>query len=165
MNKIITFLIALLLTIPSFAQSEKKDDKSSQKDQILAAKVAYFVTEIGLTPEEAQAFWPIYNKCWDDAQKAHKDTRKSLKEIKALNEKGGFSDSEMKKLIDKYIGSYMYEGKIQEMYLGEFYKILPVEKVARIYIAEDGFRKKLTEMWKEQSQKKPNTEVQNDSSK
>lgn len=155
MNKIITFLLALILTIPSFAQGEKKDDKTSHKEQIMAAKIAYFTSEIGLTPEEAQVFWPIYNKCWEDVQNAYKETRKSLKAIKELDRKGNYSESEMKKLINKYIDCFTEEGKLQDVYLNEFYKILPTEKVAKLYIAEDGFRRKLTEMWKEKNQDRP----------
>lgn len=160
MKRPVIIILALLLSIPSFAQEARKDEKTSQKEQIMAAKVAYFTTEIGLTPEEAQTFWPVYNKCWDDSQKAHKATKQSLKSIKELDEKGKYSEVEMKKLINNYLDCYLEEGRIQEMYKDEFFKILSTEKVAKLYIAEDGFRRKLTKMWKEQSQDLPKPDGQ-----
>jgi hypothetical protein len=40
------------------------------------------------------------------------------------------------------------------MYIDEFYKILPVEKVAKIFVAEKGFRDILTKMWREKKHHK-----------
>ena len=149
MNKIITFIIAALLTTSVFAQ------KQGDQDQIVSTKIAFFTTEIGLTPEEAQVFWPVYNKYWDEIQKAHKCTKDNLMNIKAHDEKKDFSESQMKSLVKKYISSYINESKLQEKYFEEFSKILSTEKVAKLYIAEDNFRIKLTKMWREQHRNAP----------
>lgn len=152
MNRVLVLLFSVLLALPAFAQNKKQEEKSF-KERIEATKVAYFTEKIGLTPEEAQRFWPVYYKFWNEKQDAYKKVRKSIESIIKLDEKGDYSDPEMKKLINQY-GDYLsLEGEIFEMYIDEFYKILPTNKVAKIFTAEVGFRKILTDMWKEQ--KKP----------
>lgn len=152
MSRILVLLFSLLLAVPTFAQGKKQEDKSF-KERIEATKVAYFTEKIGLTPEEAQRFWPIYYKFWNERQDAYNKVRKSIEAVIKLDEEGGYSDPEMKKLINQY-GDYLsLEAEIFEMYIDEFYKILPTAKVAKLFTAEVGFRKILTDMWKEQ--KKP----------
>lgn len=153
MSRVLVLLFSLLLAVPTFAQGKKQEDKSF-KERIEATKVAYFTEKIGLTPEEAQRFWPVYYKFWNDKQDAYDKVRKSIEAVIKLDEKGEYSDPEMKKLINQY-GDYLkLEGEIFEMYIDEFYKILPTNKVAKIFTAEMGFRRILTNMWKEQKKSK-----------
>ena len=53
----------LLFTI-SFLAGKAQEIESSEKMQqdIDALKVAFISRELALTPEEAQAFWPLYNQ-------------------------------------------------------------------------------------------------------
>lgn len=161
MKRTLTFLLAAAISFSCFAQGDKKDDNTSYRDKVLAAKIAYFTSEIGLTPEEAQVFWPLYNKYWGETQNANRMTRESFDAIKKLDDKGGYSDIDMKKLVNKYIDNYVNESELCELYLSEFYKILPVSKVAKFYLAEEGFRNKLTEMWKEQRRQEKKAKADN----
>ena len=57
-------ILFLLFSLNFYAQSEKMKQK---KEQIKALKVAFLTTELDLTPNEAEKFWPIYNT-YDDQQ-------------------------------------------------------------------------------------------------
>lgn len=129
---------------------------STDKDrweEIESAKIAFFTTYIGITPEEAQTFWPIYNNYSKESRELHKATMMSLKAIKDLSEKGKFSDVEMKKLIKEYLDNFEKEGEHNKLYIEEFYKILPVGKVAKIFLAEEEFRIKMIKMWRKNEDK------------
>ena len=150
MKKILTiFAIIATMACMSVSAQAHRGRGEEWKEKMMAEKIAFLTLEVGLTPEEAQAFWPIYNKWWDDRQSANSATRKALKSIKKLNKEGNYSEVEMKKLIKTYTSCLKNESDVYEVYIEEFYKILPVEKVAKIFVAEDGFRKKLTQMWRE----------------
>ena len=49
------------------AQTQSKDDK------VEAVRVAYITSQLNLTPEEAQKFWPVYNKYFNEIKKAKQD--------------------------------------------------------------------------------------------
>ncbi|MBR2946973.1 MAG: hypothetical protein IKC17_00065 [Bacteroidales bacterium] len=131
--------------------TQKCSDEDKQKnkwEELESAKIAFFTTFIGITPEEAKVFWPIYNNFQKESRELHKTTMKSLKAVKELSEKGKFTDIEMKKLIKEYLDNYEKEGELGKLYIEEFYKILPVEKVAKIFLAEEEFRIKMIKMWR-----------------
>lgn len=135
------------------AQSNCQADNKDKWEEIESAKIAFFTTYIGITPEEAKTFWPIYNNYSKESRELHKATRKSLKAVKELSERGKFSDLEMKKLLKEYLDNFEKEGEHHKLYLEEFYKILPVEKVAKIFLAEEEFRINMIRMWERNGNK------------
>ena len=54
----------LLLSVITYGQNERLKEK---RDQIKAMKVAFLTTELNLTSDEAEKFWPVYN-AYDDKQ-------------------------------------------------------------------------------------------------
>ena len=51
--------VVLVVENPSAKAADAGED---WKEKIQSEKIAFLTTEIGLTPEEAQAFWPVYNQ-------------------------------------------------------------------------------------------------------
>ena len=149
MNRFVAVLLSLLIAFPLLGQQNKKQEEKSFREKVEATKVAYFTEKLNLTPQEAQVFWPVYNKWWSERQEAYKKVHESVDAIVKLEEKGGYSDPQMKKLINQYAQNLALEAEIFDMYVDEFYKILPTEKVAKIFVAEKGFRDILTKMWRE----------------
>lgn len=146
-------ILTIVISLPSWEQTNAPQDDKSFKDKVEATKVAYFTERLELTPEEAQVFWPIYNKWWKDKMDAHHKVHTTMKAIVDLDKKGGYTDPQMKKLINEHAQSLSLESQVFEIYLEEFYKVLPVSKVAKIFAAESGFREILMNMWKEQHRK------------
>ena len=58
LNTFIAF--ALMLVAATGAQAQGKLDPS-WKEKLMSEKVAFLTMELDLTPEEAQALWPVYN--------------------------------------------------------------------------------------------------------
>lgn len=113
----------------------------SRYEQVKSAKIAFFTTELELTPKEATEFWPVYNKFWKEREVAHRRIQSNLKNIgKALSGETKVSDADLKLMIENYVAGYNDDGVIQRNYLEEFYKILPVTKIAKLYKAEEDFR-------------------------
>lgn len=122
---------------------DRKAERQKQFERIQAEKVAFFTSELDLTPQEAQIFWPVYNQCWKDNQKAHWQTMKAFGEIRKMKEKNDASQSEIEAKINEYVVALENESKT---YTGAYTKIketLPIEKVGRLVLAEEAFRMKM----------------------
>ncbi len=145
MKKPIILLIITFFAYSAFAQNEPpREQKSHTYQQIQSAKIAFFTTEIQLTPKEAEEFWPLYNEYWREREMLMRRTQESMRVITAYVKDGSpKTEPELVKLMGVYISNLTEEGSIHKIYFDKFYKILPVEKVARIYIAEEQFRMKM----------------------
>lgn len=101
-------------------------------------KIGFLTAEINLTPQEAQKFWPIYNKAEEEKGAAMHMVISSYGDLqKALYEgKGNFS-----KLLDAYLKANARQSEIDVKYAKEYEKVLSEEKVAKLYVAEEKFRR------------------------
>ena len=146
MKKVISVLCALMaLSISAFAQGPqgpqgpRRGGDNGWRERVRAEKVAFLTEEIDLTESEAQVFWPIYN----EIQKAQRDGFEAVKNAydamaKGVEEKKG--SKEMEKLVKAYIDAKEKNEGIETKYLNKLLKVLPAEKVARYYVAEEKFR-------------------------
>ena len=143
MKKVISVLCALVvLSLGAFAQGPqgpRRGGDNGWRERVRAEKVAFLTEEIDLTESEAQVFWPIYN----EIQKSQRDGFEAVKDAydamaKGVEEKK--SGKEMENLVKAYIDAKEKNEGIETKYLNKLLKVLPAEKVARYYVAEEKFR-------------------------
>ena len=143
MKKVFSVLCALVvLSMGAFAQGPQGPRRGADngwRERVRAEKVAFLTEEIDLTESEAQVFWPIYN----EIQKSERDSFEAVKKAydamaKGVEEKK--SSKEMEKLVKAYIDAKEKNEGIETKYLNKLLKVLPAEKVARYYVAEEQFR-------------------------
>jgi len=164
MKRLLLITLILCLNIAAQAQmpdcpQQKGTPSNSRHEQLLSARIAFFTTEMNLTPQEAAAFWPVYNQYWEEKEIAHKRVQRNMRALRViLKEKKPNYEMSLKRIMDAYIPNYemslkrimdayitslSVEGIINRKYFEEFQKVLPVEKVAAFYKAEEDFRIKL----------------------
>ncbi len=139
--KQMTLMLAVLfLTIPVQGILAQEKDRKDWQDKWKAEKVAYLTDAIGLTSSEAERFWPVYNKCENEKNQCF---RLSMEACKALDEavSSGKGDAEVKSLLDKYIEALDSGKGIEKKYVAEYRKILSDKKVAKLFLAEESFRR------------------------
>lgn len=152
-----TIIISLVMGISSYAQGgshhkqqqgdaqgarkEMREKKFPTKDEILNQKIAFFTQELDLTPQEAQAFWPVYNENWKKSEAARRTINKSLKELnEALKQVPAVSDSDIKVLMNQYFRACEEEIKVNTLAFEELSTVLPVNKAAKVFSLEEKFR-------------------------
>ena len=138
MKRILLILSVFLLCAQvSGAQDKGKKDWN---DRWKAEKIAYLTDAMDLSSSEAEKFWPVYNKCECEKKKSFKAV---IEAYKALDEalKNGKDDSEIKNLLDKYLDAQDFGKDIDRKYVVEYRKVLPDKKVAKLYVAEEAFRR------------------------
>ena len=147
MRRFILIIMTVAICFGTYAQDKpQRLGKKSQHEAIFNKlhneKIAFFTSEIDLTPEEAQQFWPVYNQFLKETQNAH---TKSAKALQALKNRSGekLTEAELQKRIDEYVASIAAQDEVFVKYAVEFKKVLPMEKVAKLYVAEEKFRIKM----------------------
>ena len=138
--KILKSVIVLVLFV-GFAFSVNAQDSESKlhhEQEIKSQKIAFFTDKIGLTPEEAQIFWPIYNDYWAKKNKIISTRKEEMTYF--ADHSDNMSNDEMIRYADQYIGFEMALAELLDEYHIKFKKILPIDKVMKIYLADYEFK-------------------------
>ncbi len=136
-NIIIT--LAMMLSF-SFYASAETNPVEDWKEKMLSQKIAYLTVELGITPEEAQVFWPVYNEVQKDQDEAMHNVFRTFMELeKAVKAKK--PEKEISKFLDDYHKAMQVQIDVEKKTIEKYKKALPVEKLAKLYIAEEKFRR------------------------
>lgn len=114
MRKIL-YLMLLLLPFSGMAQDGLRSNENRQR--LEAIQIAYLTKELSLTSQDAEKFWPVYNKYQD--------------ELRGLLRNGGEEDvlTRQQKALD-----------VRKKYKPDFVKILGGDRTNKLFQAEDKFR-------------------------
>jgi len=134
----LTIFFSLIATNPSFSQPDEMSPETCQK--IKAEKVAFISSQIELTVEEAQQFWPLYNELEKKIDELHLQRREMMLRMKTGSK---LQDSDLEQISDKFIELEIAEAKLHETFHKQFKKTLPIRKVLKFYQAERKFKKQL----------------------
>ena len=122
------------------AMSAENICQEDWKKKMMSEKIAFLSVEIDITPEEAQTFWPIYNQVNQERDEAMFKVFKAYKELdKAVSE--GKGAKEISDLLEAYLDAQKAQRELEGRVAERYGKALPMEKVARLYIAEEKFRR------------------------
>ncbi len=140
MKKYIIMIMVLLISTLSHAQKPGKE-------RIEAMKIGFITKRLSLTAEEAQRFWPIYNRFVDEQEKLRKTTKANL--IEELADPSALSDAEAEKALQEMLLFKSNEAELIRKYTNEFKKVIPVQKVVMLFKAEIEFKRELLKQLKE----------------
>ena len=134
-------LAAFALLSISNAQAQPTHKHNGWQERIQSEKIAFLTVELNLSPEEAQVFWPVYNKIAAEKKELNKAVKTSYKALlEALNSDTA-TDKEIDKLLDDYLAAKQANKEAGKGDVKEFRKVLSSKKVAKLYIAEENFRR------------------------
>lgn len=124
----------MLVSISLFAQ-HKMDPKMIE--EFKSKKISFITEKVGLTPQEAEKFWPIYNKL-DKERFDLMDRRRQLEDIGENS--ASKSADEYRSIANEIASLHGKEGRLVEEYNVKFLSILSAEKVVKLYNSEGEFR-------------------------
>ena len=131
-------IILLIIWSTVFSAGGTGAQTPQQKENIEARHIGFITNELQLTPEEAQVFWPVYNRYHGELEALRKKHTTELLGVKVNFD--SYTDDQVSKLIDDEMDYRQKELDLQRKYSEEFKKVLPVKKVARFYRAEQQFK-------------------------
>jgi hypothetical protein len=148
MKKNILFLIALFL-ISFFASAQKLTPKKPREEKIKSLKIAFITNELNLTSNEAQNFWPVYNKYDQILNQLEKIERLNIRSnIKGAGGIDNISEKKAKGLMKRItdLEKQIYETKIA--YDSELTKVLSFKKILKLKTAEREFIRNLMKKYR-----------------
>jgi hypothetical protein len=129
-------LSATAFAVPPQTQGQKRD----WREKLKAEKVAFLTTRMDLTPQEAEKFWPVYNQLEQENHKKFVNLLNSYRELeRAIRENAG--KAEIEKFLRAYSKAKDESASYEEANMKKYLEILPVEKVAKLYVGEEEFRR------------------------
>jgi hypothetical protein len=155
MKKII-LISTMLLTLLISAQAQPPKEP---KDKIDALKIAFITKRLDLTEEEAQKFWPVYNKYEAEKDALRESTTGQYKDEKKPVDQ--MTDAEADKMINDFVAFRSKDVDLMKKYVVEFKKVLPIKKVALLITAEEHFKKMLMKQAQNDGEPGPKPHPQN----
>ena len=114
----ITYLLSFLLLLCTGAMAQQEEALGGKAgEKLQAMEVAYLTRELDLSPEDAQKFWPVFNKYREEVKSTATDptlTDPLDRQQKVLN--------------------------IRKQYRNDFSRVLNPERGNKVFAAEDQFR-------------------------
>lgn len=131
------FAAFALLSITSYAQPKGEN----WKERMMSEKIAFITMELSLTPEESQAFWPVYNQIEQEKEEAQKEVKNAYRALTDALKSDSATDKDIDKLLDEYLAAKQANKDLDKGHVNKFRKVLSSKKVAKLYIAEEKFRR------------------------
>ena len=153
MKKIFFLFAILFFSININAQHPPKEGK----EKIQALKIAYLTEKLDLTVNEAEKFWPIFNKyhkkrtsLFNFEQQELKQTNEGDYDVNTL------TNSEAEKTLKKVFEyrEERYQNKIS--FHKELLKVLPPKKILILEIKEKEFNRDLMRKFREKRERREN---------
>lgn len=110
------------------------------KEKMMSEKIGFITMELNITPEEAQAFWPVYNQVDKERDEARHEVVKAHKTMTEAIETGK-STKEVTTALENYLSAKVKLDEIDNGSAQKYKSVLPIEKVAKLYVAEEKFRR------------------------
>jgi hypothetical protein len=148
-NKIALSVIAVLFSLVCFSQGKEKIDF----DKFKAEKIAFITARLDLTVEEAQTFWPIYNEFDKKNNELMREEHELHREIK--HNETELNDKEIEQKIDRSIAISIEQANLRLEYHNKYKQVLSIQKIGKLYEAENEFRRDLLHRYKKGGPENP----------
>jgi formate dehydrogenase maturation protein FdhE len=116
------------------------------RERIKSLKVAFITERVGLTSEEAQQFWPIYNEHEETLENMRRKERMELHaNISRVQE---LSTNESEKLLDNLLALQFEKQKAERDFLSKLRTVIPAKKVLLLVKAEEDFKRQMIQQFR-----------------
>lgn len=153
-SKTILAAFAFLFIVPvTFAQKERGEVSKEKREKIEALKISFITTELELTPEEAEKFWPVYNEMEAKVKQEKKAKRVIVKDLKTNH--ATLSDADKKAKVMEMYDREQKEIEIRKEYFTKIGDKIGYTKATKLLSAEEKFKRELMKRLKEKNDQNP----------
>jgi hypothetical protein len=137
--KIIAMLVVILSILSQISIAQPPGGMHERSEKIKAMKVEFITSKLDLTVEEAQMFWPVYNEFMKKVNALEQKRRGTMR----ANRGKDLTDDEINKLIVFNFDTDQSVLDLKREYDKRFKAVLSVQKVGKLYMAEEEFKHEL----------------------
>jgi hypothetical protein len=138
MKKLLYLIIASLICVCLQAQDAEEipQENITAKEKIQAAKIGLITQRLGLTSEQAEKFWPIYN----EFNQKRADLRKQYKEAERNINPNNPDPKQQQALVDLGLKIKQDEVTLEKEYSGRLMNVITAQQMLNLKQAERDFR-------------------------
>ncbi|UXP30888.1 hypothetical protein N6H18_11045 [Reichenbachiella agarivorans] len=138
--------IIVVLGLTCLATAVQSQDQQAL-DKIESAKIALITERLGLTPDQAEKFWPLYN----EYSAKRMELRQEYRRFRTDAEGRTLSEDESKKLLEK--GQQLKERQLQidKSYSERLNTVITNRQLLQLRTAEEDFRNMLLQRLEQRS--------------
>lgn len=148
-------LLSLFILLPGIALSQPDDMPPLSEErlqEVKAQRTAYLTTKLGLTPDEAQRFWPVYNEFDSEREKLRKELRENIRTVR--KDGGALKESDANEILSKGLTLRQEELDLERTYTDRFVKAIGAVKVVELHKAERDFNREVLKRLRERMEER-----------
>lgn len=143
MKKGLLCLLILFLSFPVFPQPREDAQRKAAREAFEAKRKEFITKAVGLTKEEGQRFWPVYDELSMQRWNLHMEQRNAFRNLNKKEREGNATSQDYKKANDAQIEIEIKKAQTEKLYYNKLEKILSPEKISKLYEAENNFQNEL----------------------
>jgi Spy/CpxP family protein refolding chaperone len=115
------------------------------REKIKTMKIWKLTEEVGLTPEQSEKFFPVYNKHQKAIEEIETERNQLINRLERTTNSAEASDKEITELVNKLDGIPEKMMAEKNRFVKEVGAILPLRQQARLIVFEERFKQRLQE--------------------
>ena len=149
-------VIWMIVVVGSISLARSQDNRMDKKamQQIEAARIGMITERLGLSPDQAQRFWPMYN----EFSQKRREVRARLNEARKGMDPNNMSDEQSQRLMELSLDIRQSEVNLEKEYTGKLRDVISAQQVLALRKAEDDFRKLILKRIEERQRQQLNRE-------
>lgn len=140
-NILLSFIVAMLLAVPGYAQDKPNIDRKEWFKELRQYKHKFLAKELELTKEQEEKFFPMYDEMDDAVWKVNREARGLERKIDKTQ--GKVSDLEYEKAAEAMYEAKGKEAAVEKQYFAKFKTVLSPKQLFKLKQAERKFMDKL----------------------
>lgn len=135
MKRFLTILVFAAIVFGANAQEKKGGHNRSVFD---SEHIAYLTSEMELTVEEAQVFWPVYNQFAQEQRQMFKEYKVKFGALKKALKEG--DEAAISAALKDVLDQKTKQKDVFAEHAAEIQAVVGPVKAAKFYVAEENFR-------------------------
>lgn len=129
--------VYMLLLSMFFIFHDGFGQRGDAREKIEAARIALITERLGLTPEQAEKFWPVYNEY--DQQR--RDLARQLQDARQQVDLDNMTEEQSRNLMDLGLRIRERQVQLERQYAQRLTDVISAQQLLSLKKAEDDFRR------------------------
>jgi len=143
MKRVSIILLLFLFSSGAFAQNREAMKK------IESARIALITERLGLSPEQAEKFWPVYRQYNMERREIRKEFRDARQGVDIRN----LTEEQSQQLVDKSMDMKQKELNLEKEYSKRLSQVISTQQLFKLKNAEKDFQQMLLKRIQDQRQR------------
>jgi Spy/CpxP family protein refolding chaperone len=125
---------------------EKGPMRERIRQRIKTIKIWQLTEAVGLTPEQSERFFPIYNKHQEAMQNLESEKHEAIRRLKSLTDDPDASDDDIAETVRKIDDFVRRSMELRQDYMKEVSTVLSFRQQGKLLAFEEMFKKRMQEI-------------------